>query len=479
MLSTNKYFDYSLSPHQQKAFDLILEFIANPSAEIFILKGYAGTGKTTLMSGLIKYFIEIKMKYSLLATTGRAAKILSNKTNTKANTIHGHIYVFNDLSDDLEHMSGLQNNLEVDDKGQISLVFGLRSFVSESEKIYIIDEASMVSDIIDKNSSFAQFGSGNLLDDILNFDNKGKFIFIGDPCQLPPIGQVNSPALDENYIKSKYNKKVSSFELTEIVRQKDSNGIIEASNKIRSSFKINPKVKFAQLNLKGHKNIIFHSSHINLLNDYITRLNSDGLHNCTLICQTNKHCSDLNKIIRNSLHGKSEKVAIGELLLVTQNNYVSNLVNGDQVIIKNIGPKEFRCGISFLQVEVQELVSEKLHNLLLLEDILYTQQTNLNNKQHKDLMIDFFKRMQAKSIQQKDKKFKENMLSDPYLNALKCVYGYAITCHKSQGGEWDEVYLYLDNKIHGLPKPSIYQWWYTAITRAKNNLHIVNDWFIK
>ena len=94
-------------------------------------------------------------------------------------------------------------------------------------------------------------------------------------------------------------------------------------------------------------------------------------------------------------------------------------------------------------------------------------------------MIDFFKRMQAKSIQQKDKKFKENMLSDPYLNALKCVYGYAITCHKSQGGEWDEVYLYLDNKIHGLPKPSIYQWWYTAVTRAKNNLHIVNDWFIQ
>jgi hypothetical protein len=102
----------------------------------------------------------------------------------------------------------------------------------------------------------------------------------------------------------------------------------------------------------------------------------------------------------------------------------------------------------------------------------------LNPKQHKDLLIDFYRRMQKKGINQKDKMFKEQMLKDPYLNALKAVFGYAVTCHKSQGGEWDEVYLYLDNKIHGLGKPEIYQWWYTAVTRAKNHLHIVDDWFI-
>jgi superfamily I DNA/RNA helicase len=164
--------------------------------------------------------------------------------------------------------------------------------------------------------------------------------------------------------------------------------------------------------------------------------------------------------------------------MVTQNNYVAALVNGDQVIVKKIGAQENKCGLSFIQVEVEELFSKKTYELLLLEDILYSIGTNLNPKQHKDLMIDFFRRMQKKGIKQKDKMFKENMLKDAYLNALKAVFGYAITCHKSQGGEWDEVFLYLDNKIHGLGKPEIYQWWYTAVTRAKNNLHIVDDWFI-
>jgi ATP-dependent exoDNAse (exonuclease V) alpha subunit len=474
-----EYFDFKLKPQQGYAFNLILDFVKDSSKKVFILKGYAGTGKTTLMSGLIKYLNKEEIKFSLLATTGRAAKILSNKTKTTANTIHSHIYVFNELSDDLEKMSNLLDNLAVDDKGQISLVFGLRSFNSTDEKIYIIDESSMVSNTVDKTSSFAEFGSGDLLNDILNFDEKGRFIFVGDPCQLPPINQVNSPALSKEYIESKYGFDVISFELTEIVRQKKTNGIIEASNKIRAAHALNPSVKWADLPLRGHNNIHLHSSHINLLNKYIEHLKAKGFDEATMICQTNKHCTELNKIIRNNLYGNVNRLVEGDLLMVTQNNYVSTLVNGDQVIIKKIGQQEYRCGLSFLQVEVEELVSKKVFSLLLIEDILYSAGTNLNNKQHKDLMIDFFKRMQKKGIMQKDKKFKENMLTDAYLNALKAVYGYAITCHKSQGGEWEEVFLYLDNKIHGIPKPGIYQWWYTAITRAKNNLHIVNDWFIK
>jgi ATP-dependent exoDNAse (exonuclease V) alpha subunit len=479
MESTIEYFDFKLKPQQEKAFRLVTEFIKDSKIKIFILKGYAGTGKTTLMSGLIKYLNENEIKFSLLATTGRAAKILSNKTKTPANTIHSHIYVFNELSDDLEKISSLQDNLAVDDKGQISLVFGLRSFNSTDEKVYIIDESSMVSNIVDKSSSFAEFGSGDLLNDILNFDTNGKYIFVGDPCQLPPINQETSPALSKEYIESKYGFKTSSFELTEIVRQEKSNGIIEASNKLRAVHASNPSVKWANLALKGYNNIKLYSSHINLLNQYIELLKKSGFNEATMICQTNKHCTELNKIIRNNIYGNVDRIVEGDLLMVTQNNYVSALVNGDQAIVKKIGQQEYRCGLSFLQVEVEELVSQKTYSLLLLEDILYSTGTNLNNKQHKDLMIDFFKRMQRKGIGQKDKKFQENMLSDPYLNALKAVFGYAITCHKSQGGEWEEVFLYLDNKIHGIPKPGIYQWWYTAVTRAKNNLHIIDDWFIK
>jgi ATP-dependent exoDNAse (exonuclease V) alpha subunit len=179
------------------------------------------------------------------------------------------------------------------------------------------------------------------------------------------------------------------------------------------------------------------------------------------------------------LYQNSGKICEGDLLMVTQNNYLSSLVNGDQILVKRIGKREYRCGLSFIQVEVEEIFSNVQCNLLLIEDILYSTDTNLNTKQHKDLMIDYFQRMREMGIIQKSKAFKDRMLKDPYLNALKCVYGYALTCHKSQGGEWDEVFLYLDKKIHGIPKPSIYQWLYTAITRAKENLYVVDDWFVK
>jgi ATP-dependent exoDNAse (exonuclease V) alpha subunit len=479
MVETKTYFDFELKPQQQKAFNALCRFVDSKVDKVFILKGYAGTGKTTLMSGLIKRLAEDKIPCALLASTGRAAKILSDKTKTIANTVHSHIYVFNELSEDLEKMSELQHNSEVDDKGQVALLFNLNPISSDSEKIYIIDEASMVSDEVDKNTSFAKFGTGDLLGDILSYDIKGKFIFVGDPCQLPPINQTDSPALSASHISAKYNLQTSEFEMTDIIRQATTNGIISVSFNLRQLFHTNPSVKFASLPVKGHPNIHIENSHAGMLNRYIHKIKTDGFNHSTLICQTNKHCSDLNKVIRSSLQNNSERICIGDLLMVTQNNYLSNLVNGDQIIVLKIGSNEYRCGLSFLQVEVQEITSQSKYNLLLVEDILYSTWTNLNTKQHKDLLIDYFKRMREKGINQKSKEFKDNMLKDPYLNALKCVYGYALTCHKAQGGEWNEVFLYLDNKIHGIRKPGIYQWFYTAVTRAKENLHLVNDWFIK
>lgn len=332
MNELKNYFDFELKPQQQRAFNALSKFIDSDSDKVFILKGYAGTGKTTLMSGLIKRLSENKTPFSLLASTGRAAKILSDKTKTSANTIHSYIYVFNELSEDLEKMSELQNNFAVDDKGQIILLFSMNPITSENEKIYIIDEASMVSDEIDKNTSFAKFGTGDLLGDILNYDTKGKFIFVGDPCQLPPINQPNSPALSSSHILEKYNLPTISFEMTEIIRQANTNGIITASFKIRNLFQTNPKVKFANLPVKGHSNILIEDSHISMLNRYIQKIKTEGFSQSTLICQTNKHCSDLNKVIRSSLHNK-ERITEGDLLMVTQNNYLSNLVNGDQIIV--------------------------------------------------------------------------------------------------------------------------------------------------
>jgi ATP-dependent exoDNAse (exonuclease V) alpha subunit len=265
----NKYFDFKLQPSQERAFSLLKTFSLDPNAKVFILKGYAGTGKTTLMSGYIKWLDEKKIIHSLLASTGRAAKILSDKTNTEARTVHSHIYAFNDLDDDLEKVSSRQEDLMVDDKGQINLLFDLKIIKAESTKIYIIDEASMVSDTPSQPGSFAKFGSGELLKDLFRHDEIGKFVFVGDPCQLPPIGQSVSPALSKDYIENHHSVTVKDFELTEIIRQAVTNSIIEASNDVRNLYLKNPGVKFASFPLKNHSDIEIHNSHVNLVEEVV------------------------------------------------------------------------------------------------------------------------------------------------------------------------------------------------------------------
>ena len=477
-MNDSQYFKFPLRSQQKKAFDTICSFVDNPDLKVFILKGYAGTGKTSLMSGLIKKFQEEEKLYVLLATTGRAAKILSDKTGDIAKTVHSCIYDFNKINEDLEALSKIQDRIDVDDTGQIRLIFDMHPIVSSEEIVYIVDEASMMSDKETKNNSFAKFGSGDLMGDLLKYDSKGKFIFVGDPCQLPPIEQNFSPALNPDYIQKKYQLKADRFELTDIVRQDKDNGIVAASLRLRQLYKTNPPVNYAKLPVKGYSNITLHSSHINLLNRYIHQIKDRNYECATMVCQTNSQCLEINNNVRDVIHNKPMGLVVGDLLMVTQNNYLVPLVNGDQVIVTGIGKREYRANLSFLYVRVMDLVEKKEYTLPMVEDLLSSRIANLNESQHKKLMLDFYLRMKKLGIKQNQLQFKDAMMKDPYLNALKAGYGYALTCHKSQGGEWSEVFLYLDNKIHGLSKPGIYQWWYTAITRAKNNLHVVNDWFV-
>lgn len=478
MISPPQYFDFPLKRGQQIVFQAAINFIETKDSKALVLKGYAGTGKTTLVGGLIKW-LEVKEKpFELLASTGRAAKILSDKSKFKAKTIHSKIYKFKELDEDLEKLEILQNSLKADDKGQLNLLFELRSIQSDIEIIYIIDESSMISDIDQNNNSFARFGTGQLLTDLLNYDRKGKFIFIGDPLQLPPISQTLSPALSKEYLETSHGINVEELELTEIIRQNVNNGIVGTSLKIRKLYQSNPPLKYAKFPFRNQQNISICNSQADLINNYIIKLHTNEYEKSTLICQTNRHCANLNNIIRMALGRDKNGITEGDLVMVTQNNYLTGLVNGDLVLIREIGKREKRCGLSFVVVEVEELVNKNKYRVNLVEDILDSVGTNLNSKQHKDLFIDYYNRMKLKNIKQSDEAFTEGMMIDPYLNSLKGVYGYALTCHKSQGGEWENIYLYLDNKIHGIPKPGIYQWIYTAITRAKLNLTVSNDWYL-
>ena len=240
--------DIQLTQSQQHAFERLIRF-ANRSDEftatfngesvdpdrVFILKGYAGTGKTTLIRSFTKYLKEHHMAFKLLASTGRAAKIMSNVVGYEAHTIHSMIYEFNDFNQDLEKIDLRRREKGHDDTGQLLLDFVMRKPVGRNSgtDFYIVDESSMISDVEDKNATQAQFGSGRLLNDLLTFDKFARFVFVGDPCQLPPVTQPESPALTPSWYRN-YAATPWEAELTEVMRQENGNDIVLSAQKVRN-----------------------------------------------------------------------------------------------------------------------------------------------------------------------------------------------------------------------------------------------------
>lgn len=471
----------TLREGQQRALLRLLDFVRSSQKRVFILKGYAGTGKTTLIKSLISKLKKFNTPYHLVASTGRAAKIMSNITGDTTTTVHGLIYKYSDFNQDLETIVEDREKTGTDKSGQLMLKFEVTKAGNNpnTAHIYIVDEASMISDVPDKTSSQAMFGSGRLLHDLLEYDINGKFVFVGDTCQLPPISQKTSPALTGTYLKSTFNISVEEAELTEVVRQNKDNDIVLAAQKLRKLY-FNPQPwKWAKFPLKGCKNIRMLGSQAELIQLYIKDLKAHGYNASTLICTTNRQCDILTNIIRPALGINKLTLATDDLLLVTQNNCISGLMNGDLVKITEIGDTVIRrAGLTFLTVSVTELFTNKAYSQLIITDIIYSNQINLSQEQQKELFIDFYIRMKKEGIKQNSDTFRSRMMSDPYLNALRCVYGYAITCHKSQGGEWNNVYLDIPRNFALQPKPFVYQWMYTAITRTKKNLFVVDDFYI-
>jgi ATP-dependent exoDNAse (exonuclease V) alpha subunit len=443
----NKYFDFELNKQQQKGFNALCDFVKDHANKIFVLRGYAGTGKTTLIGGFIKKLrAEFEEKnntpestiqtlsgekenspFAVLASTGRAAKILSDKTDENARTIHSLVYKFIGLSEDADKAKEQKNkSVSVDPYGQIYIDFNAVQINSNRTIVYIVDEASMVSDKKHSASTTARFGEGNLLDDLLNFDKNGQFIFIGDPCQLPPIYQKESPALDAEYLRKKYGIPMIEYTLTEILRQEGNNDILNASFELRKLWQKSLKETpfhgldggiiietpgFTPLPLKGYSHIHVHQSEIGLFNKYIETVKIKGYDYTTLICNSNKECNELSRYIREALHGKKESIIVGDLLLVTQNNFVVDLVNGDLVVVEEIGEIKIRANLHFVDVQVKEISSQRSYRLLLLMDLLMNQQANIDSVQHWRLMMDFMDRIMQRGIKFKKEayeKFKKN-----------------------------------------------------------------------
>ncbi|RKW58654.1 MAG: helicase, partial [Prevotella sp.] len=262
------------------------------------------------------------------------------------------------------------------------------------------------------------------------------------------------------------------------MRQQSDNDIIVAANKIRQLYQNPPRVKWGKFPLRNRKHVHLYPSQLQLLNAYIRNIKANGFNSATLICGTNRLCLSLTNLVRPALGFNQSVLMPGELLLVTQNNCLSGLMNGDLVKVLQLGTRFRRAGLTFLEVEVEELFTHRVVKQLLIEDILYSSHSNLKQYDQQALFIDYYHRMKDKKIGHKSQAFKDFMLTDPYLNAIRAVYGYALTCHKAQGGEWKDVYLDIPRKFSFETSKPQYQWVYTAVTRAADQLHIVDDFFI-
>lgn len=466
----------TLNTKQQKVFDHLKEFIKKDyPIDTIILNGYAGTGKTLLVQEFASYLQKKKIKFSLLATTGRAAAVLRGKTDFPTSTIHGALYKFSKVDGDSDDIA---IDAKPDEYGQMKLLFEPAELLEE-DCIYIIDEASMLASESSDDSSFAIFGTGSLLPDLLHAIGRNKIILVGDPAQLPPVFQDASPAFDIKWLET-YNRKVERYFLEEIMRTDKDNDILIVAEEVRKNIGKESFSKWIKLPALNRNNCKVLPDANTVFLEYYSYFLQFGPEGAIGIAHSNKACNHLNQFFRRRLYpNRNNLLEVGEILMVTQNNYLIPLVNGDFIKVLNIGEISEKCNLRFQNVKIEHLVSGNIYEIKLALDPLSQYVSNLSTDQQRNLMIDFSKRMRKKGIKANSNFYKDAMQKDVYLNSLRATYGYVITCHKSQGGEWENVFLFLDKGMYGyMSQDYMRKWWYTAITRAKKYLFLHREWWL-
>ena len=464
----------SLTPDQQKAFDALQQFVSSNDHDTFILNGYAGTGKTFLMQHLAAFLDEAEIPYKLLATTGRAAAILRGKTGKPAGTVHGELYRFRRV----EGLTEDETQPFADVNGQLSLYFSMRK-MDDTPMLYVVDEASMLSSRPGADdSSYARFGTGILLEDLCSAVHRNKIVFVGDPCQLPPMEEPFSPALDPDFLAS-WKRLPTMATLTEIVRTNAENDILVVAGELRKAVAAPKQPMWPRLPARYRKNMTVHASIPHLLEKYLATLLAHGPKHCVAIAHSNAMCFKMTRPLRERLWGMPNAPLMrGDVLMVTQNHRLTPLCNGDFVRVVETMDEHAEAGLRFLRVRVRDMATNTEYETLLSLDVLYGNRQNLTGVQQSALMREFVLKMLRLGVRPNTDAFNDAMARTPYLNSLRATYGYVVTCHKAQGGEWDEVFLFLNGKMFGsitTPRTNILRWWYTAVTRARQHVHLHDD----
>lgn len=452
-------FEHDLTEDQYSLVVKLSNFITGDNPDLlFLLKGYAGTGKTTVISSLIRVLGSIKQNVVLLAPTGRAAKVLTRYSGKTALTIHKLIYRQKQTADD-------QSKFDI-------------NFNKYENTIFIVDESSMISN----QNSGGDFGSGYLLDDLIQFvdSRKGcRLIFIGDTAQLPPVGSNLSVALDGDYLHG-YGKEVVEHELTDVVRQTKESGILNNATLLRNlckdQFYSDGYFKF---DIKGFPDVERVSGEY-LIDKLSESYDKEGVNETLVVTRSNKRANLFNKGVRGSVLYKDTTIDRGDLLMVVKNNYFWGaentkfdfIANGEIAEVVYVGRAEELYGFKFLNITLLFVDYDNLEiDCKVIIETLDIETPSLSRERSQELFYSVAEDYaDIRNKKERWKKVKEN----PYFNALQVKFAYAVTCHKSQGGQWKNLFLDQGYVTEEMIDVDYIRWLYTGVTRASKKLYLVN-----
>jgi exodeoxyribonuclease-5 len=442
---------------QEVAISSLTDFLTSDKQfEIFLLSGFAGTGKTTLISTFVNTLSNFKIKSYLMAPTGRAAKVLSNYSGKRAHTIHRSIY-FIQSPDGVPHFALGENK--------------------RSNTVFIVDEASMVSTfsgITDKGS----FTPRDLLEDLLEYvysaDNC-KLIFVGDKGQLPPVGMEKSPALDSKFLSEHYSFDIVTAELKDVVRQESQSGILDLSLQLREFEEEIPLLKHNNTDAIALSGLDLQDAIESAINEY-------GQDNVMIVTRSNKRANLFNQQIRHRILWQEDDINAGDVMMVVHNNYywlepkseAGFIANGELMEIKKISKREEIFGFEFVDVVARFI---DYPNMADVEVKIMTQAINAESANvPRDQLKELFYRIASEEYpMERNKRIRnKKVMENPYFQALQVKFGYAVTCHKSQGGQWPVVFIDQGYFVPDMWNKEYMRWLYTAVTRASEKLYLVN-----
>ena len=453
----NNKFPFEPTSQQTEVIKQLSEFVENSSSNsLFLLKGYAGTGKTTLVSSLINSLWSVGKKVVLLAPTGRAAKVLSVYSKKSAFTIHKKIYWMRTNSQGNTYVT-LQEN-------------------KHTNTIFVVDEASMIPDTSDKG-----FGGRVLLDDLIEYVYSAvmcKLILIGDTAQLPPVHLDISPALDENLLGITYRKDVYSAELTQVVRQQSTSMVLENATHLRDKISAND---FDTPQVKCNSEVVRLDVGMDIQEALEDAYSNSGVEGTVVICRSNKRANLYNQQIRARIRGLEDDISTGDFLMVVRNNYfwlpegskAGFIANGDMVEVMRIYEinELYDCRFARISVRLVDYPDEENLECIVLLDTLTSELPAMTYEEYKKLYDEVAKDYaDIPKRAQRNKEIKQN----PYFNALQVKFAYAITCHKSQGGQWENVFVEQGYFTSDMLSKDYFRWLYTALTRTTKKLHLIN-----